>query len=97
MPTYITFVNYTAEGMEHIKDSPERLAAAKEVTAQYGGEFKDFYLTFGQYDVVYIAEFSDDESAAQAVLTIGQGGAVATETVRAFTEDEYRDVIAGIA
>lgn len=97
MPTYLTLVNYTSEGIANIKDSPERLAAAKEVTAQFGGEFKDFYLTFGQYDAVYIVEFPDDESAAQAVLTIGQGGAVETETVRAFTEDEYRDVVAGVA
>ena len=96
MPTYISLVNYTQHGIENIKDSPERLEQAKEVTEKYGGEFKAFYLTMGRYDIVYIAEYPDDESAAQALLSVTRGGAVETETLKAFTEEEYRSVIAGL-
>jgi uncharacterized protein with GYD domain len=97
MPTYITLIRYTREGVQNMKDSPNQLERAIEVTESYGGEYKGFYLTFGQYDGVYIAEYPDDESAAKAMLTVAGAGAVSTETLKAFTEDEYRDVIAGLA
>lgn len=97
MPTYITLTKWTPEGIGNVDESPERLEQAKQVSEKFGGEFKDFYLTFGQYDLVYIAEMPDDEAAAQAVLTVGRGGAVETETFRAFTEDEYREVIDGLS
>lgn len=96
MPTYITLVEYTQKGVENMKESPERLEQAKEVTESFGGEYRGFYLTLGQYDAVYVAEFPDDEAAAKAVLTVAGEGAVSTETLKAFTEDEYRDIIAGL-
>jgi uncharacterized protein with GYD domain len=96
MPTYITLVEYTQQGAQKMKESPERLERAKEVTESFGGEFVSFYLTFGQYDAVYVAEYPDDEAAAQATLTVAGAGAVGTETLKAFTEDEYRDVVAGL-
>lgn len=96
MPTYITLGNYTQHGIQNMSDSPSRLEAAKEVTTSFGGEYRSFFLTFGAYDFVYVADFPDDESAAKAMLTVAGGGAVETETLKAFTEEEYRDVVAGL-
>ena len=47
----------------------------------------------GQYDGLVIAEFPDDERAAQAVLTLASSGNVTTETLRAYTLDEFRDIV----
>jgi uncharacterized protein with GYD domain len=77
-------------------ESPERLENVKELTASVGGEFVAFYLTFGQYDFVYIAEYPDDEAAAHVALTYGMTGVGETETLRAFTEEEYREVVADL-
>lgn len=96
MPTYISLVNYTAQGVANINESPDRLEAAKELAASMGGDFTDWYLTFGEYDAVAIAEFPDDETYAQFALRVNQLGNVTTTTLKAFTEAEYRDVIAGI-
>lgn len=93
MPTYITLFNYTKEGVENIKDSPERLEQADELVRSLGGDPKGFYLTMGQYDGVYIFEGPDDKTAVQGVITTAMGGAVETETLRAFPEDEYREII----
>jgi uncharacterized protein with GYD domain len=57
---------------------------------------KEFYLVMGKYDMVVISEAPDDEAAAKVALSIGAGGAVRTETLRAFTEDEYREIIAAL-
>ena len=50
----------------------------------------------GQYDLVTIAEFPDDQTAARAGLSGGSQGFVRSETLRAFTEEEYRKIIASL-
>lgn len=96
MPTYIVLINYTQQGIENIKAGPSRLDAAKEAAKAMGGEIKGFYLTMGRYDLVAIVEAPDDESVAKLVLAFGLGGAIRTETLRAFTEGEYRQIIAAL-
>lgn len=96
MPTFISLVDYTAEGVQHMKESPERLDAARDVVESMGGELHEFYLTMGAHDAVVVMEFPDAESATQAAITIAGEGAVTTETLRAFPEDEYRELIDGL-
>lgn len=96
MPTYITLVNYTEKGIANIKESPARLEKVKAAMKATGGEFKAFYLTMGQYDMVVISEAPSDEVYAANMLAIGAAGAVRSETLKAFTEDEYRKIIAAI-
>ena len=96
MATYILLVNYTQKGIEDIKESPERLDEAKKAFQAMGAEMKEFYLVAGQYDLVVVAEAPDDETIAKLALTIGSKGAVRTETLRAFTEDEYRKIVSEI-
>ncbi len=53
-------------------------------------------MAMGQYDAVVVSEAPDDETVAKLVLMIGGQGAVRTETLRAFPEDEYREIIAAL-
>jgi uncharacterized protein with GYD domain len=96
MPTYISLIRYTQKGAENMKESPARLDAAKEAYKSMGAELKAFYLVMGQYDAVVISEAPDDETVAKLALTIGSLGAIRTETLRAYTEDEYRNIIAAL-
>jgi len=94
--TYISLVSYTGEGVQHMDESPERLDAARDAVESMGGELTHFFLTMGAYDAVAIMEMPDAETATQAGITISGSGAVRTETLRAFPEDEYRELIAGL-
>jgi uncharacterized protein with GYD domain len=96
MATYIMLVNWTQKGIENVKDSPARLDSAKQAFLAAGAEIKEFYLVTGQYDMVVIGEAPDDETVAKLALTIGSGGAVRTETLRAYPEDVYRNIIASL-
>jgi len=96
MPTYITLLRYTQQGIEKIKDSPTRVEAAKQSVRAMGGELKAFYLVMGQYDAVVIAEAPDDETATRFALATGARGFARTETLRAYTEQEYRTIIAAL-
>ncbi len=96
MPTYITLIRYTQRGIENAKESPARLEKAKQAIKAAGGEMKAFYLTMGQYDAVAISEAPSDEALTTAMLNIASAGSVRTETLRAFTEKEYRKIISSL-
>ncbi|MFQ5830778.1 MAG: GYD domain-containing protein [Candidatus Methylomirabilia bacterium] len=96
MPTYITLLRFTQKGIESIKEGPARLDAAKQAFRAVGAELKEFYLLMGQYDMVVVAEAPNDETVAKLTLTIGSRGTSHSETLRAFTEDEYRKIIAAL-
>ncbi|MEF8842855.1 MAG: GYD domain-containing protein [Haloarculaceae archaeon] len=96
MPRHIMMVNYTAEGMENIEESPDRLEDGRALVESLGGEVVDFYLTMGRYDLVVLLDGLDDEAITKVALTLGRGGAVETETLKAFTEGEYREIISNL-
>ena len=50
----------------------------------------------GQYDGVTIGEAPSDEAFAKVMLAIASAGAIKTETLRAFTEEEYRKLISSL-
>jgi uncharacterized protein with GYD domain len=97
MAKYISLVKYTAKGIENIKESPNRLDAVKQLCESMGAKVEGFYLTMGQYDIVYIMEAPDPETAAKILLTITSSGNVSTETLPAFPEDEYRKIISELS
>jgi uncharacterized protein with GYD domain len=96
MPTQIILINWTQDGIKSVKESPNRLDAAKAAFKAAGAELKEFYFVQGRYDMVVIAEGPDAETAAKLALAIGSRGAIRTETLNAFTEDEYRKIIAAL-
>jgi uncharacterized protein with GYD domain len=96
MATYIVLLRYTQQGVEKIKESPARLDAAKKAFRAMGAELKQWYLVMGQYDAVVVGEAPDDETVAKLALAIGSQGSIRTETLRAFTEDEYRKIVAAL-
>jgi len=96
MPTYISLLRYTQQGISKVKDAPARVDAAKEAYRKAGGEFKAIYLTLGQYDLVAIAEMPNDEAVARMALALGGQGNIRSETFRAFTETEFRKIVASL-
>jgi len=96
MPTYISLLRYTQKGVENIKEGPKRLDAARDRFRKAGAELKAFYLVTGQYDAVAISEAPDDATVATLPLSTAAMGFVRTETLRAFTEDEYRTIVAAL-
>jgi uncharacterized protein with GYD domain len=96
MPNYITLMRWTSEGAKNIKESPARLDAARKAFQAVGATLKDFYMVTGRYDMVIISEAPDDVTLAKATLSVASHGNVQTETLRAFTEKEYRGIIGSL-
>jgi uncharacterized protein with GYD domain len=96
MAHYVTLVRYTQQGISKIKDSPSRLDAAKKAAEAEGGKIHTWYLTMGQYDAVLISEFPSDEACAKFALSAGALGNISTETLKAFDEAAYRNIIGSL-
>jgi uncharacterized protein with GYD domain len=97
MPTYISLLHLTHQGIEKIKESPARLDAARKLYEEQGAKLRDFYLVTGRYDMVVVVDAPDDATAAKVALALGSRGNVRTETMRAFTEQEYRTIIGALS
>jgi len=97
MPHFVSLIRYTQQGITRIKETPTQLDAAKKATKRAGGKIHAWYLTMGQYDAVCISEFPSDEAAAKFTLWDGALGNVRTETLKAFTEDEYRKIVSDLS
>jgi uncharacterized protein with GYD domain len=93
MPSYVTLINWTDQGVKNFKDTVDRYEAAQTAMGKGGVTFKDIYWTVGPYDIVGIVEAPDDETATAALLAVGGEGNIRTTTLRAFSAGEMKRVI----
>ena len=96
MPIYISLVSYTESGLRDIKKSPERLAAARREAEELGGSIDKVYLTMGDSDLLTIADFPDDATAATFALRLGAQGNARTKTMKAFPEEAFLEIIKAV-
>jgi len=96
MPTYIALLNWTQQGVSKVGSSAKRLDAGRKALKKAGVEMKDVYLTMGRYDMVCVIEAPDDETYAKAILGLASQGNVSTETLKAFSEYQYRKIVGSL-
>ena len=96
METYVILANYTAKGAGNIKESPARIQEVRKAVEVAGGKWLGWYLTMGQYDMVIIVQSPNAQVAASLLLTIGSQGNVSTKSMRAFTEEEFKGLVASL-
>jgi len=97
MSKYISLVKYTPKGVENVKDSPSRLDAVKQLCESMDARVEGFYLTMGRYDMILIMDAPNAETAAKIIFQITSQGSVSTETLPAFSEEEYRKIISELS
>jgi len=93
MFTYIGLLNFTDKGIQSIKDSPRRAAAAKEIGKKLGVNMREIYWTMGQHDIVCVLEADSEASLTAFNLAIAQQGNVRSQSLRAFSASEMETVL----
>ena len=96
MALYVHLFKLTQEGIEHIKDAPDRVEKGIQAVEEMGGKLLGLYATMGEYDYVGVSEWPDDQAAAAFLLAWGSTGVVRTTTMKAFAMDEYKAIVARI-
>jgi len=93
MPTYISLYKWTEQGVKNVKGAPERIQAAVKAAERMGGKVLGIYVVMGEYDVVAVGEFPNDEAAVAYNLALSSLGNVRTTSLRAFTPEEFSEMV----
>ncbi len=93
MPTYVTLMKWTEQGIKDVKSTVDRSEQARQAIEHMGGRMSTLYWTQGSYDLVAITDFPDEETATAFMLSIGKLGNLRSETLRAFSADEMRRIL----
>ena len=93
MPTYVMLANWTDQGVRSIDDGPKRVDTARKSLEDMGGKFLTVYMTMGLHDMVITYEAPDDAVAARFTLLLSKQGNVRTQSLKAFPEEAYRQIV----
>jgi uncharacterized protein with GYD domain len=93
MATYVALVNFTEQGVKNFRDTVRRAEDYRGLVEKHGGQVRQLLWTLGQYDLVVLTDFPDDETAAAVVLQTVAGGNVRTTTMKAFDAEQMRAII----
>jgi uncharacterized protein with GYD domain len=93
MPTYVTLVNFTEQGIKNIKESPKRAEAYKALAKHHGCTVKEIFWTHGPCDVVAIVEAPDETAMSALSLSAAKLGNIRGQTLRAFTAAEMATIV----
>lgn len=96
MPTYITQGRYTRDAIKGMIVKPEdRADQVARLLSKVGGRLIGYYVTFGDYDFLAIAEAPNDVQMAAALLAAASGGGVTDlRTMLALTSIEAKGAFA---
>jgi uncharacterized protein with GYD domain len=97
MPVYVSLVKWTDQGIKNYRDTVDRARDYAALVERHGGRTRELLWAIGEYDLVTVAEFPDDETGVAAMLQVGALGSVRTTTMRAFDAEEMTGIIARAA
>lgn len=93
MPTYVTLVSWTEQGVKNARDTVRRAREFRADVERRGGKLLNIYWTQGRYDIVSVVDFPDEQTAMAELLMLGGLGNIRTETLRAFSDSEMEEII----
>ena len=94
MITYIGLLNFTDKGVQSVKDTTKRAAAAKEVAKKFGVNMREIFWTMGDTDMVCVLEADDEASLAAFNLATAMQGNVRSRSLRAYSAGEMEKILA---
>jgi uncharacterized protein with GYD domain len=97
MITYIGLLNFTDKGLQSLKDTTKRAAAAKETAKKLGVNLRDMFWTVGRYDAICVLEAEDEASLVAFNIATAQQGNVRSQSLRALTAAEFDKILAKVS
>lgn len=94
MFTYVGLMSFTDKGIQSIKDTTQRAAAAKKAAKRVGVNMRELVWTLGEYDLVCFLEAEDEQALAAFSLATAMQGNVRSRTLRAYSSAEMDGILA---
>ena len=89
MPTYIMLSTLTPEGVQTVKNNPQRILEVNKEVEQLGVTVKEQWATLGQYDFITIVEAPDEKTMAKVSVELGSRGTMSSQTLAAIPVDDF--------
>jgi uncharacterized protein with GYD domain len=89
MPTFIMLSTLTPEGVQTVKNNPQRIREVNAEVEQLGATVKAQWAVLGRFDFVSIVEAPDDTTMARVSLELGSRGTGRFETLSAIPIDDF--------
>jgi uncharacterized protein with GYD domain len=89
MPTYILLTTLTPEGVQTVKNNPQRIKEVNNEVEQLGAKVVAQWATLGHVDFISVVEAPDDNTMARVSLELGSRGTARYETLSAIPVDEF--------
>ena len=96
MPRYVALVSFTEQGIRDIKNSLKRADRFKKLAARHKVKVREIHWTMGKYDIVVSFDAPNDAAISALTLDNCRLGNVRTETMRAYTRDEFAAILKAI-
>jgi uncharacterized protein with GYD domain len=93
MPIFVHLLNFADEGIKTFRDTVGRAEDFRGRVERHGGQVRQQLWTLGQYDVLVVTEFPDDETATAVLLQTVAAGNIRTTTMKAFDAEQMRAII----
>jgi uncharacterized protein with GYD domain len=93
MPTYVSLINWTDQGVKNFKVTTQRAQDFTNAVEKQGGRVRELVWTVGEYDIVCVLDLQDDESLAATMLQVGALGNIRTKTMRAFDAQQMAGIL----
>ena len=89
MPMYIMLSTLTSDGLETIKNNPDRITEVGDELKTMGVTVQGQWAVLGDYDFVSLVEAPGNDAIARASVEIGSRGSVSMVTMPAIPVDEF--------
>jgi len=93
MPTYIVLEKLREQGIKSLKNIPQIVEEGAKGAEAMGMKLLGYYAVMGEYDFVGIIEAPSDEAVMTALLGAASRGLVSTTTLKAFTMQEFANMV----
>ena len=89
MPTWLMLTTLTPEGVQTIKNNPQRIREVNKEIEQLGASVKAQWATLGQFDFVNVVEAPDEKTMSRVSLELGSRGTARYESLAAIPIDDF--------
>jgi uncharacterized protein with GYD domain len=89
MPTFVMLSTLTPEGVQTLKNNPQRLREVNKEIEQLGATVKAQWAVLGRFDFVNVVEAPDEKTVARVSLELGSRGTAHYETLSAIPVDDF--------
>ncbi len=89
VPTYVLLSTLSPEGVQTIKNNPQRIREVNKEIEQLGATVKAQWAVLGRFDFVNVVEAPDETTMARVSLELGSRGTARYESLAAIPVDEF--------